>query len=65
METIVANITSKVRLPNWCPSNRKEQYEIFATLFPKITRNLDLDNESMWQSWFNEVECEKHFPSMA
>jgi dynein heavy chain 2 len=61
--TAVATSDSSQQLPRWSTPDRKSMFNSFASLFPKLVRFLQLDDESLWNDFATATECEKHFPS--
>jgi dynein heavy chain 2 len=64
MGTIVAPSESSASVPRWSTPDRKQIFVSFASLFPKLMRNLQLDDEGIWSGFANAAECEKSFPPM-
>ena len=61
--TVVAPTESSQSFPRWATPDRKAIFNSFGSLFPKLAKFLQLDNEDMWREFANSTECEKAFPS--
>lgn len=61
--TVVAPSESNHSFPRWATPDRKAMFNSFASLFPKLVRFLQLDNQDMWMGFAASAECEKEFPS--
>jgi dynein heavy chain 2, cytosolic len=54
--TIVAPTESSQSFPRWSTPDRKPMFNSFASLFPKLVRFLQLDNQDMWVEFANSTE---------
>lgn len=61
--TVVAPTESTQAFPRWATPDRKPMFNSFASLFPKLIRALQLENQDMWMGFAASAECEKEFPS--
>lgn len=48
--------------PVWGPNERKESFQVLASLFPGLIQGLSLQSEKEWGSWININDCERSFP---
>ncbi len=60
--TAVGNIEAKITFPNWASEDRKTAYTNYASIFTRMGKELQFENDGMWQPWYEAVECEKAFP---
>ena len=61
----VGSMDVRAQLPRWCGEDRKEVFLSYASVFTKISGALQFDQDSQWQPWFSNIECERnHLPVM-
>ena len=54
---------SSQEFPRWSTPDRKQMFNSFASLFPKLVRTLHLDNQDLWLPFAASTECEKEIPT--
>ncbi len=58
----VGNIETRSILPRWASEDRKDAFATYSSVFNRVVSNLQLENEGPWQSWYDNLECEKNLP---
>ena len=61
--TAVSLSESSQEFPRWSTPDRKQMFNSFTSLFPKLVRTLQLDNQDLWLPFAASTECEKEIPT--
>ena len=61
--TVVAPSETSASFPRWATPDRKAMFNSFASLFPKVCRACQFDNQDLWLPFVSSIECEKEFPT--
>jgi len=59
----IGNIETRAAFPNWASEDRREAFSNYASIFGRLVKELQFENDSLWVPWYQTVECEKNFPA--